>query len=331
MPKAFIKNINQTVKKTTEQLGLKPKIPLKYFKQKEKRFFATPCYSASWGNKKNEVIFFKMLISPEMKDSLSLKKEALLTEFLYKESRQDQRITFPKFIAKNIAQYPFWLLREYLPGKIIGYHFKIYKSGLKINTRKKIVDTVLALQNIDYRKISGFILEKRTYQDYFAALKKIENELKLWRKGKYQNEIDFKKIFSFFEEQKKYFKQENLALTHGDLTLANFFLNKEGLFLTDWEWARLDNSAYDICRLWIQTFKYPNWRRSLLDDFLKTLPQNKKQAFKESFRLIAVSEAISEFFGNLLRTQRKTNLKQSMKQTINLSLKGFNQLINQKT
>ena len=81
---------------------------------------------------------------------------------------------------------------------------------------------------------------------------------------------------------------QNALFTHGDLTLANFFLSKKGLFLTDWEWARLDNPAYDLARLWIQTFKYPAWRKDLLITYLKKIPLNKDLIIARGITLISV-------------------------------------------
>ena len=131
-------------------------------------------------------------------------------------------------------------------------------------------------------------------------------------------------------DQEKYLKEAEFVLTHGDFTLANFFINKNKVYITDWEHVRLDNRAADISHLWIQTWKFPAWRKKLLSCFISKLPKNKRDRFKEIFRVIIITEALGELAYSIYICPKKqvNNSKRSAKKTIESSLKGFDSLLN---
>ncbi len=322
--KKFIKNIDRIVEKKLKELKLKPKLRLSNFKKKDKRFYSSPCLTSD-----NQVVFFKILISREGQDSQLLKKEIAVTNFLAPFSQKHKRLNIPLFIKSNTEEYPCWFLRQYLPGRIIGHHFRIYKNGLRKEVREKAIDNLLTLQKITYKKykdkFSDMGLKERKSSNYLQIIKKFENILKSRKKEKM---VDVKGINQFFESQKKYLKKDNLVLAHGDATLANFFVSLGNVYLTDWELARIDNKAADIARTWIQTYKYRRWRKSLILYFLSKLTQKERQDFKEAFRLIIVVEALGELAGNVLTTSKENKFKKILKQTIKRAIKGFETLIN---
>lgn len=344
--KPFIKNIDQLVKDTLQELKLKPKLALAGFIKKDKRFYTTPCQT-----KTKETVLFKMLISAESPDPELLKKEIILTKILSDYSQKNKGLPALNFIQGNTETLPYWIIRQYLPGPIIGYHFEIYKQGLTENVRKGIVKNLLLTQAIPLGReengLSEITLPQKTARGYLNVLQNFENELKLWRDGVFSNKLNFKQIYQFFNNKQDYLKKHNFVLAHGDLTLANFFIHpvksfaknkrkskilfdrvkRPNVYLTDWEHARKDNLSADIARLWIQTYQYPQWRKSLLKEFLASLNNEQKNAFQESFCLIALIEAVSEFFCDLLKTIEDTPLKQSCQQTIMLAQKGFDNLL----
>lgn len=325
--KPFIKNIDQLVKNKLKELKLKPELALLGFIEKDKRFYATPCQTET-----GTVVFFKMLISAESPDPALLKKEIILTKLLSDHAKNNKDFPVLCFIKADIENQPYWLIRQYLPGPIIGYHFEIFEQGQNEAVIKSIINNLLLMQSIslENRKNDLFkitLLEK-TYQDYLNTLKKFENQLKLWKQGAFYNKLNFKAIYQFFEAKKNYLNKKDLVLAHGDLTLANFFINQNKVYLTDWEHARKDNLAADIARLWIQTYRYSKWRKSLVENFVSALPTEKRNIAQESFCLIALTEAMAEYFCELLRTTEDTPLKQSTQQTIMLAQKGFEWLLN---
>ena len=312
MPQGFVflKNIDQLVKEKVKKLGLKPSRALAEYRKENKRFYAVKCK-----DKEGRELFFKMLISGEAPDQERIKKEIHISQKL-------KNYTVP-LLQYETKKMPYWLIRPYLSGPIIGYHFKIYKKGLRPKTQEQIIEILLALQKSKIR----LRLNKKTYTDYLAVVKSFERIFERITTAKNKNIVDFERAYSFLKTKKPYFAK-NLALAHGDFTLANFFVHQNKLYLTDWEHLRYDNMAADLARLWIQTYAYPNWRKGLLEKMLKKMPQARQALFKELFRIVVLIEAIIELRGAIDHKQLK--LKKSMFNTINNSYKGFNHLMHQK-
>ena len=135
----FIKDIDNKIAQTLKALNLKPELDLVKFKAEDKRFYTTLCL-----NKQGKKVLFKALISSKMEDSFRLKKEITLLNGFYKMSIK-QNIGALKIIKANL-KYPQWVLREYLEGNIIGYHFNLYNNKPLI--RKQITDNLIILQKI---------------------------------------------------------------------------------------------------------------------------------------------------------------------------------------
>lgn len=316
MQKAYlIPDIDKLVQKQLKELGLKPCLKLRSFKEKRKRFYTTPCKT------KKGIFLFKMLISKRKEDGLSLQREIAITRFL-SELSPKAKLNVLLFHCGETKRFPCWYLRRYLTGPIIGRHFKIYQAGFQKGIQTKIVSHLLTFQALSSqaKNLPLTILSKKTlFEDYLKQTGFFEKKLK--------KEMAFEKIYNFLRAQKRYFKQNVFALSHGDFTLANFFVNKNKLYLTDWEHVHIDNFAADISRLWIQAYRYSKWRRKLILEFLKKLPESKKEIFKELFRTMAMFEAIKEFFCDSLKTPKETSLKKAVRKTVEAAFQGFNNLM----
>lgn len=316
--KPFIKNIDRLVKDKLKELELKPELNLAGFIEKSKRFYSTPCLTG-----KDELVFLKILIQKDKKAASSLKKEVKITKFLSSFSQKSAHFNLPLLIESQTKKQPYWLLHQYLPGPILGYHFTVYQTGMQKGIIEKIINTLLALQTIPFQKIPG--LYQKTFPEILKTAQYFENKLKL---KKAEKTIDFVQIRQFLKKQKKYFKKENFVLAHGDFTLANLFLNNGRLYLTDWELAEINNFTSDLSRLWIQTYQYPIWRKSLVLRFLERQPASKKPVFKQLFRTMAIIEAIKELACDYLAHPQTTQLKKMCQKTIKASFKGFDNLLN---
>lgn len=307
----YIKGIDRIVREKLKELNLTPKLPLSSFKKKKKRFYSSPC---------KEKVFFKMLLVEEDWVGRLLKREAIATKVLTNRPN----LNIPGFVSADIENMPYWFIHEYLPGPLVGHFYEIYKQGRKKEIIRKIVDNLLALQSIKKGSASRIpFLGKRGYETHFNIIKKREGLIKD-KRG-----VDFKSIYQFAKKQEKYLKEAEFVLTHGDFTLANFFINKNKVYITDLEHARLDNLAADISHLWIQTWKFPDWRRELLSYFISKLPKDKQNRFKEIFRLIIITEALGELAYSIYICPKSqiNNSKRSAKKTIKSSLKGFDSLL----
>lgn len=316
----YIKGIDKTVKDKLKELDLIPKFPLSSFKKKKKRFYSSPCVT-----KNKEKVFLKILLVKESWVGRLLKREAVVTKLL----TNYPNLNIPGFVSADIEKTPYWFIDKYLPGPLIGHFYEVYKEGQKKGVVKKIIDNLLAFQTINKKKkeiISRIpFLGERDFKDHFNIIKERQGLIKN-KKG-----IDFKTLYQFAKKQEKYLKEAEFVLTHGDFTLANFFTNKNKVYITDWEHVRLDNLAADISHLWIQTWKFPAWRRELLSYFISKLPKNKRNRFQEIFRVIIITEALGELAYSIYICPKKyvNDSKRAAKKTIESSLKGFNFLLNQ--
>lgn len=320
MPASYlIANIEKRVAENVKALEIKPLKGLKVFQEQGKRFYTTPGRTND-----NKQVLFKMLISRRREDASRLKKEITISRALNKAAPKRRGLNTIPLLKANAKKYPYWLLRKYLPGPIIGFHFKIFNIGLKKTVREQIADNVLAFQQIPCEKLANTLKQKKP-SEYLKIIKGFEDHLKRIQKSKV---INIRAFYSFFEKQKAQLA-DNLVLSHGDLTLANFFVNKGRVYLTDWELAKIDNLAADMARLWIQTYQYPHWRRALVLRFLSHLAENKKENFKQAFRIIAATEAFSELTCNLISSSPNPQLQNAAQKTIQLAKKGFDNVINQ--
>ncbi len=82
--------------------------------------------------------------------------------------------------------------------------------------------------------------------------------------------------------------------------------------------------------MWIQTWRYSNWRKELVLTFLSRLPQNKKKVFKGLFRFVVIDQALSEIRWNaeICKKKYKRQVILSSLEAIKNSLRDFNSLIN---
>ncbi len=309
----FIKNIDHKVKKQVKELGLRPKVKLIDLKNKRKRYFASPCV-----NKQGETVFLKMLISSRNEDAKRIKKEVRIEKTLNHNLKKYQGL---QIIKDQITKKPYWFMREFLAGNIIGYHFDLYKEGKSDKTTTSMANILYDVQTTK----TNLRLKSKGIKHYLGTMKIVKKKLKL----KNDNNIDIQRIERFIKQGKQTLNKNNFLLCHGDFTLANFFINKNKLYLTDWELAHKGNIASDISRVWIQTYKYPAWRKKLVKKFITKLPKNKIKDFKKLFRIMVLVQAAQEYMGDRLKTDKKTKLKTSMLQTIEGAYKNFNQLINQ--
>ena len=120
-----------------------------------------------------------------------------------------------------------------------------------------------------------------------------------------------------------------VVLTHGDFTLENHFIHKNKVYITDFEWIRYDNLTADLAHLWIQSWRYPQWRKKLLSSFLNTFKNKEKKDVKKIFRMTIINEALGEIRWNseiCNKKYKKEVIKMSSKTIIN-SLKSFNYLL----
>lgn len=315
-----ITGIGEKLHDLAKKENFEMKKPLKDFILKKKRFYAS---SAHQNGKK---IFLKARIIDDNGSVAGLKKEMGITKLMTENKSIAGKVNFTKFLGGSVSEIPEWYAHEFVEGKILGDFYDIPKKILSENYVEGVVENLRNLQTAtkdfikDAEKI-GIIgsIKKRGYDDYKNTIAFYEKE----KVGK--NKINFAKISELFENNKKLL-DEDPVIAHGDFTLANQIVGDDGkIYLSDWESVRIDNIAADLAHLWVQSWRYPQWREKLLGTFLENLPDDKKENFKTIFRLMAIEQSLAEIRWNseLCEKKYKKGIIDMSIKVIQTALEGF--------
>jgi len=284
-------------------------------------FYSSPCLS------RGKKFFFKILITNEIGPAEAIRREIEILKFL---SAQKIKINIHQLVKYNNKEFPYWYLVRYYEGKILGDFYDLHFKNKKYIPL--LVNILISLHNIPQKNLMKILKKKKFFlwqRDFNGYFKMIKDYLENIEKD-IAKKIDNKKIYNFLNEKKEIFLKSLPVLAHGDFTLANFVVTKKKLIVTDWEHAHLDNFAYDLSHLWIQLWKYPQWQKELLVEFISRLSKNKIEEFKDLFRVVIISEALGELRWSiyLCPPKYKKEATNAALKTINKALSSFEDLIN---
>ena len=316
----YIKNIENIIKEKLEELELEILLEPSQFIKENKRFYSAPCI-----DKNREKVFFKILIVDELAASEAIKREIEVRKFL---ANFKDKINYPLLIKSDSKNFPYWFVSQYFEGKLLGHFYNLY-----LNDKKYIsflVDVLFSLQKIPKTsikkayQIKDFYLWERNFNQYVKLIK----EYQVGINKKISKEIEFREIYNLLKKEGKNLAKSPLVFAHGDFTLANFVVSGEKIIITDWEQAHLDNVLYDLSHLWIQLWRYPDWQKKLISEFLDRVPKKRLKEFQNLFRLMVITEALGELRWsiNLCEKKYKNGATKAALKTINAALKGFRNL-----
>lgn len=295
-----ITGIDEKIKALAKKEGFILKKPVGEFIRKKKRFYAA-CVL-----KDGKKAFLKARIADDNGSVFALEKEMKITEILTKSSRMSGKVNFTRYAGGSFAEVPEWYLHDYVEGKLLGDFYEMPAKNEKEIYAVNVVKNLAALQGVsdifirEAEKL-GIVknIKKRGIDDY-------RNTIEFYRKEKTGNgKVNFEKISALVEENKALLDGE-LVAAHGDFTLANQIISEnDEIYLSDWESVRIDNIAADLTHLWVQTWRYPAWRKKLLEAFLTGLPEDKRENFKSLFRITAIEQSLAEIRWNSVLCDKK--------------------------
>lgn len=290
----IIKDLNEEIRKLAQREDFIITNPVSTFVKKNKRFYA---HSVLQNNKK---VFLKMRIIDDNGAVAGLEKEMEITKIMTNSEVISDKVNFTKYLAGSLKEFPEWYTHGFIEGDLLGDFYEMSKKFEKEICVKNVVENLSNLQSvsdefIEEAKKNGIIkyINKRGYTDYYNTVDYYEKQ----KTG--EREIDFESVYSLLEKNKKIL-DENLVIAHGDFTLANQIVSDETgeIYLSDWESVRIDNIAADLTHLWVQTWRYPEWRSKLLKEFLKNIPDKEVSKFMEIFRITAIEQSMAEIKWN---------------------------------
>ncbi len=320
-----IKDVNEKIKELAKKEGFKITKPVSYFVRKNKRFYAHSVL------KDNEKVFLKARIVDDNSAVHGLEKEMEISRIMTKNKKIASNVNVTKFLKGSLKEIPEWYTHAYIEGELLGDFYDMPKKNMNDACVKNSVKNLRDLQSVSdvfmkEAEKNGVIkyIKKRGYEDY-------KNTIDYYEKQKIGNgKIDFESVYKIVEKNKKILN-ENFVIAHGDFTLANQIISgKDGkIYLADWESVRIDNIAADLTHLWVQLWRYPNWRSKLLKEFLESLGAKDKDRFMEIFRITAIEQSMAEIKWNSVACKKKYKkgvVDISIK-TIKIALEGFEGLM----
>mgnify|MGYP001031061538 CR=1 FL=1 len=272
--------LKKNFEKELQKLGLTPFFgPETAFSQGH-RWYTTPCRSSE-----GKIFLFKAVIVQNQRENLI--HEIYINRFFKKTNIYSELFT-QKIIKSKISKRMTWLLLEYIPGRPCGYYFDFYSKARKERYLEKYVNNFIALQKISTKEPSQVspYLVKREIDFYLADLEKNKNNIfSMVREKDYQ--LALKKL----KKNSHLFKAS--FLVNGDAALSNHILGDDGnIYLVDWEQCHLANIASDLAFLYIQTWRYPSWRREFISAYQRKTPH--KDFFKKIFPLMVLYFSLRE-------------------------------------
>jgi len=199
-------------------------------------------------------------------------KNQILYEYKTLNLIKDSRIAPAPFfydISQNKLPYDI-LFEEYIKGKTI----EINNQSLK-----KIGKTLKKLHSFPLKKQKWFIKYSNPLISHLNLIKK---EFSLIKKINKENDyLNFfnpyiKKAQHYIQKNIKNYKPINFCLNHCDLVFENIINSPKGLFIIDWQSARIDDAAYDLA--YFTSHLIPKWQNR------KPLTKNQKKLFYSSYQ-----------------------------------------------
>ncbi|MCD6500559.1 phosphotransferase [bacterium] len=286
-----IPKAKEKIEHLLKTLELTPEKKVEEFIKERKHFFSTKCLT-----KKGKEVFIKTVLENKPHFFESLKREGKLLKFFAKNKTLSEKIKTPKFLKGALSVSFPWFLHQFAPGQRLGEFYDLEVKSKKYI--KLLTENLLTIQGLSpyyKRKIKSEIkLADIGCWKYKKILKRHQRE-----SPKLKRAVDFQKVEKFFEENYQYLQKAPIVLTHGDFTFSNHIVKGNQIWLTDWEWVRFDNFCVDISHLWIQSWRYPTWQRLLLKTYLQELNGNLKRIFRETFKLMAIIQALNELRWNV--------------------------------
>jgi aminoglycoside phosphotransferase (APT) family kinase protein len=272
--------LKKNFERELQKLGLTPFFGPEIALSEGHRWYTTPCRSSE-----GKIFLFKAVIAQDQRKNLV--HEIYINRF-FKKNNIYQELFTQKIIKSKISKRMTWLLLEYIPGSPCGYYFDFSSKARKEIYLEKYANNFIALQKIAIQKprqISPYLV-KREIDFYLADLEKNKNKILSAVKEK-DYQIALKKL----KRNSHLFKA--LVLVNGDAALSNHILGDDGnIYLVDWEQCHLANIASDLAFLYIQTWRYPSWRRKFIRTYQKKTPQ--KDFFKKIFPLMVLYFSLRE-------------------------------------
>lgn len=273
------------VEKILKKLKLTPEVnPKRFFsltKGYKHRYFSICKY-------KNKKVFFSCVVKYDKLTIESFKKEYKLAKLI-----NSSLFSCPNYLPRylKISLKDLCFVQEYIPSyTTLQNKNKIFEINPSINiiqAKKLSEKLVKIIYEINIKLFNKFFpklkIEKSNIEEIIKEIiKKILPSLKI--KG-LLNLKNIKLISQFLLKYKSLLEESNLYFNHGDLHPGNILFSSAGeIKIVDWETYHLNNLLYDITYFYSHLYGSEAFRKKILIDFFKLIPNKYEKKSKILFR-----------------------------------------------
>lgn len=215
----------------------------------------------------------------------TLKKEMFFYKTIVPIISSSDSFLLPRYISNGNANGLFWLLREYIPGKLAGQmdeDFGFTRQFLSAVPAAKMAKNILTLQAATPKITKRMALDKHGSYWYIDIDHGFYKNTCL--KKTHPKEI--REIGRILRSNKKILDSEAVVAEHGDLYPNNFLFLKNNACLLDWELIHLNNCGFAPAFVYLNAWRSPKWQKSFLRSFARQTPN---PSFRQLFRLCIFS------------------------------------------
>lgn len=319
MEKILIPGIDEKIEKILRELELKTEVSPESFLKIHKT--GKHRYSTEALTPEGEKVAFYARLHDNADAKTKFGREIVFLERIRKSNFPIKKV-IPRIINWGIEKDFEWMVREYPSPAPLEHNRSLIQNQLPGMIRK-ITKLVLEISDISPKIVRG--LKKFNCQNYLS---------KNLYKGLVDKQIITRElaqdILKIIKGNIPLAQKENHYLCHGDLNLGNILADKKEIWLIDWELIQLNNFGYDIGYLWTHLWEAKkDFRRSLMESFIKKLAPERFGKFKKLLPLVASYLSLGGIELKI-EGEKKEILRRRRNFYVNLlknCTKGFNQLI----
>lgn len=263
----------QTIEKILQSVIKKYQFKSEYLMSTSGEFFVMTLRK---GNKK-----FLIKIRKNKGD---LAKKKFINEIATIEHLQKNPIDnllWPKLFASQIKTSPEYLIYEYIAGYPLNNFY--ISIGKRLTAKFLQTNFIQIFNNLHKIKVPANI---KLSKNNFSANYKIFQDNAIYLKKHIDTNL-FKKINALLIQQKYFFNQSPLVLTHGDINPKNIVLGKNKLALIDWSEVHLNNKLFDLSSLYLFA-----WNRPAIKTYIKNYIFNNCDQLINPYHLFLLNRLI---------------------------------------
>jgi Ser/Thr protein kinase RdoA (MazF antagonist) len=180
-----------------------------------------------------------------------------------------------QWITKNGRQY---YVTEWIDGTPLGEDVQDYEKLGEVLARLHLISSRRSSDRPSFSKMEIYRFRKRhrTFSRHLRAIQKKSNESGRWFRERGDQCLSLaEEAWNTLKRQdvKQILRHEKPSIIHGDVTSPNVIVHTNGVYLVDWERARIGSTYYEVAKTLnnAAAFSVP-YMKAFLDGYEKHYP-----------------------------------------------------------